>query len=247
MKPVVEFFKSIVDWISDKIKKEGVYRTFMAIMLTIIMIAFLSGYADRIIHGVGQEIEDDRTEQIEHHQNLWLESRELYASVKAIMRSERAHTGADYILFLDYHNGSENISTGYQYCKFDVSISVRSDTVPVLPVEDFKDETIWKWDMLLTDAVMNHKMTDVTLDDAFKIDPGMLGRIHPNEHTQFIVFYNITINNVCAGTMMFMYPNKESVDYGAVATCGNRVENVIVNALKERARERAITKKKNKK
>lgn len=247
MKPVVEFFKSIVDWISLKIKKEGVYHTFMAIMLTIIMIAFLSGYADRIIHGVGQEIEDDRTEQIEHHQNLWLESRELYASVKAIMRSERAHTGADYILFLDYHNGNENISTGYQYCKFDVSISVRSDTVPVLPVEDFKDETIWKWDMLLTDAVMNHKMTDVTLEDAFKIDPGMLGRIHPNEHTQFIVFYNITINNVCAGTMMFMYPNKESVDYGAVATCGNRVENVIVNALKERARERAITKKKNKK
>jgi hypothetical protein len=243
MKPVFEFFKSIVDWVIDKIHKEGVYRTFMAIMMTIIMIAFLSGYADRIIHGVGQEIDEDRTEQFEHHQSLWMESRELYATVKSIMRSERAYTNADYILFLDYHNGSENISTGYQYCKFDVSISVRSDTVPVLPVEDFKDETIWKWDMLLTDAVMNHKMTEVTLDEAFKIDPGMVGRIHPNEHTQFIVFYNITINNICAGTMMFMYPNKESVDYGAVATCGNHVETVIVNALKERT----LAKQKNKK
>lgn len=243
MKSVIEFFKGLVDWMSEKIKKEGIYRTFMAIMMVIIMIAFLSGYADRIIHGVGQEIEDDRTEQIEHHQNLWLESRELYASVKAIMRSERAHTNADYILFLDYHNGSENISTGYQYCKFDVSISVRSDTVPVLPVEDFKDETIWKWDMLLTDAVMNHKMTDVTIEDAFKIDPGMMGRIHPNEHTQFIVFYNISINGVCAGTMMFMYPDKEHVDYGAVATCGSRVESVIVNALKHRD----VEKKKNRK
>lgn len=243
MKPVFEFFKSLVDWVIDKIHKEGVYRTFMAIMMTIIMIAFLSGYADRIIHGIGQEIEEDRTEQFEHHQSLWMESRELYATVKSIMRSERACTNADYILFLDYHNGSENISTGYQYCKFDVSISVRSDTVPVLPVEDFKDETIWKWDMLLTDAVMNHKMTEVTLDEAFKIDPGMVGRIHPNEHTQFIVFYNITINNICAGTMMFMYPNKDSVDYGAVATCGNHVETVIVNALKERA----FAKQKNKK
>ena len=243
MKSVVEFFKGLVDWMSEKIKKEGVYRTFMAIMMVIIMIAFLSGYADRIIHGVGQEIEDDRTEQFEHHQNLWMESRELYASVKAIMRSERPHTNADYILFLDYHNGSENISTGYQYCKFDVSISVRSDTVPVLPVEDFKDETIWKWDMLLTDAVMNHKMTDVTLEEAFKIDPGMMGRIHPNEHTQFVVFYNISINGVCAGTMMFMYPDKEHVDYGAVATCGSRVETVIVNSLKQRA----IEKKKNRK
>lgn len=235
MKPIIEFFKGLVDWMVEKIHKEGVYRTFMAIMMVIIMIAFLSGYADRIIHGVGHEIEVDRTEQFEHHQSLWMESRELYATVKSTIRSERVHTNADYILFLDYHNGSENISTGYQYCKFDVAISVRSDTVPVLPVEDFKDETIWKWDMLLTDAVMNHKMTDVTLDEAFKIDPGMLGRIHPNEHTQFIVFYNITINNVCAGTMMFMYPDKEHVDYGAVATCGSRVENVIVNALKDRA------------
>lgn len=243
MKPVIEFFKNLMDWMSNKIKQDGVYRTFVAFMLVIIMIAFLTGYADRIIHGIGQEIDNDRTEQFEHHQNLWLESRELYASVKAIMRSERANTNADYILFLDYHNGNENISTGYQYCKFDVSISVRSDTVPVLPVEDFKDETIWKWDMLLTDAVMHHKMTEVTLEDAFKIDPGMVGRIHPNEHTQFIVFYNITINNICAGTMMFMYRDKSNVDYNAVATCGDRVENIIVNALIKRA----IEKKKNKK
>lgn len=234
MKSVVDFFKGLVDWMSNKIKQDGVYRTFTSVMLVIIMIAFLTGYADRIIHGVGQEIEDDKIEQFEIHQNLWMESRDLYASVKSAMRSERPYTNADYILFLDYHNGSENISTGYQYCKFDVSISVRSDTVPVLPVEDFKDETIWKWDMLLTDAVMNHKMTSISLEDAFKVDPGMMGRIHPNEHTQYIVFYNITIDGICAGTMMFMYPNKEAVDYGAITTCGSKVENIIVNALKNR-------------
>lgn len=231
MKSVVEFFKSLVDWMSKKISKDGVYRTFTSVMLVIIMIAFLTGYADRIIHGVGQEIQDDKQEQFEIHQNLWMESRELYSTVKSTMRAERPYTNADYILFLDYHNGNENISTGYQYCKFDVSISVRSDTVPVLPVEDFKDETIWKWDMLLTDAVMNHKMTSVSLEDAFKIDPGMLGRIHPNEHTQYIVFYNISINGICAGTMMFMYADKSLVDYGAVTTCGSRVENIIVSAL----------------
>lgn len=231
MVKVIEFFKGLVDWMSSKLSKEGLHRTFTSIILVIIMISFLTGYADRIIHGVGQEIEDDRQEEFVIHQNLWMESRDLYSSVKSMMRAERPHTNADYILFLDYHNGSENISTGYQYCKFDVSISVRSDTVPVLPVEDFKDETIWKWDMLLTDAVMHHKMTSVTLEDAFAIDPGMLGRIHPNDHTQFIVFYNITIDGICAGTMMFMYSDESLVDYGAVATCGARIENIVVNAL----------------
>lgn len=231
MVKVVEFFKGLVDWMSSKLSKEGLHRTFTSIILVIIMVSFLTGYADKIIHGVGQEIEEDRQEEFVIHQNLWMESRDLYSSVKSMMRAERSHTNADYILFLDYHNGSENISTGYQYCKFDVSISVRSDTVPVLPVEDFKDETIWKWDMLLTDAVMNHKMTSISLDDAFSIDPGMLGRIHPNEHTQYIVFYNITIDGICAGTMMFMYSDESLVDYGAVATCGARIENIVVNAL----------------
>lgn len=234
MVKVIEFFKGLVDWMSSKVSKEGLHRTFTSIILVIIMVSFLTGYADKIIHGVGQELEDDRQEEFVIHQNLWMESRDLYSSVKSMMRAERPHTCADYILFLDYHNGSENISTGYQYCKFDVSISVRSDTVPVLPVEDFKDETIWKWDMLLTDAVMNHKMTSISLDEAFSIDPGMLGRIHPNDHTQFIVFYNITIDGICAGTMMFMYPDESLVDYGAVATCGARVENIIVNALHSR-------------
>lgn len=234
MVKIIEFFKGLVDWMSSKVSKEGLHRTFTSIILVIIMVSFLTGYADKIIHGVGQELEDDRQEEFVIHQNLWMESRDLYSSVKSMMRAERPHTCADYILFIDYHNGSENISTGYQYCKFDVSISVRSDTVPVLPVEDFKDETIWKWDMLLTDAVMNHKMTSVSLEDAFAIDPGMLGRIHPNEHTQYIVFYNITIDGICAGTMMFMYSDESLVDYGAVATCGARVENIIVNALHSR-------------
>lgn len=235
MKSLVEFFKGLVDWVSGKIKQDGLYRTFTSIMLVIIVIAFLSGYADRIIHGVGQEMDNNKIEQFEIHQNLWMESRDLYAAVKSTMRAERPYTNADYILFLDYHNGNENISTGYQYCKFDVSISVRSDSVPVLPVEDFKDETIWKWDMLLTDAVMNHKMTSVSLEDAFSIDPGMIGRIHPNEHTQYIVFYNITIKGICAGTMMFMYPDDEVVDYGAVTTCGSKIENIITDALNNRS------------
>ena len=234
MKNVIEAFKNLVDWVSKKLSKEGVYRTFVSIMLTIIMILFLTHYADMIIYGVGHEIEEGKSEQFKSHQNLWMDSRELYASLKSVMRAERAHTKADYILFLDYHNGSENISTGYQYCKFDVSISVRSDSVPVLPVEDFKDETIWKWDILLTDAVMNHKMTAMTLDEALTIDPAMAGRLHPNEHTQFIVFYNITIDGICAGTMMFIYSDESMVDYSAVTTCGSHIENIVVSALRSR-------------
>ena len=237
MKSIIETFKHLVDWISEKINKYGMRQTFMSVMLVIIMIAFLSGYADRIVRGVGDEMHTDKIEQFENHQDLWLQSRDIYMEVKTIMRQERPLTNADYILFLEYHNGSENIATGYSFCKFDVSISVRSDTVPVLPIEDFRDENIWTWDMLLTDEVIHRKMTSVTLERALEIDPGMMHRIHPNEHTQFVVFYNIMANDICAGTMMFLYSNHDLVDYGAITTCGANVEKTINNALQKRRDE----------
>ena len=67
MKSVIEVFKNLVDWVSKKLSKEGVYRTFVSIMLTIIMIIFLTHYADMIIYGVGHEIEEGKFEQFKSH------------------------------------------------------------------------------------------------------------------------------------------------------------------------------------
>lgn len=244
MKPVVDIFKGMVDWVSGLMKKNGAQQTITSVLLVIIIILFLTGYADRIVRGVGQEIEEDKIEQYESHQTLWLESRELYMEVKSYLRKERPVTNADYILFLEYHNGSENIATGYAFCKFDVSIGVRSDTVPVLPIEDFRDETIWRWDMLLTDEVINRKMTSISLEESLKIDPEMISRIHPNEHTQYIVFYNIMVDGICAGTLMFLYADQSLVDYSALTTCGSQVETTINNAYKKRMLELKMKKKK---
>ena len=231
---VVDFFKHLVDWVSEHIKKNGLQHTITTILLVILIIVFMTGYSDRIIKGVGQEFHDSKVEQFEDHQVLWMQSRELYAELKALMRKERAGTNADYILFIEYHNGNENIATGYSFCKFDVSISVRSDTVPVLPIEDFRDENIWTWDMLLTDEVIHRKMMAVSLERALEIDPGMIHRIHPNDHTQYVVFYNVEIEGITAGTLMFLYKSPNDVDWGAITTSGSQVEQTMVTAMRMR-------------
>lgn len=231
---IVDFFKNMMNWMSEFIKKNGLQHTITTILLVILIIVFMTGYQDRIIKGVGQEFHDSKVEQFEDHQVLWMQSRELYTEIKAIMRKERVETNADYILFLEYHNGNENIATGYSFCKFDVSISVRSDTVPVLPIEDFRDENIWTWDMLLTDNVIHHKMTAVSLEQALEIDPGMIHRIHPNDHTQYVVFYNVEVDGITAGTLMFLYKSQDNVDWGAITTCGSRVEQTMVTAVRLR-------------
>lgn len=98
--------------------------------------------------------------------------------------------------------------------------------------------------MLLTDEVINRKMTSISLDESLKIDPEMISRIHPNEHTQYIVFYNIMVDGICAGTLMFLYSDQSLVDYSALTTCGSQVETTINNAYKKRMLELKMKKKK---
>lgn len=244
MKSVVEFFKSLVNWISSKITKEGIGHTVISILLVFVIIIFLSGYADRIIHGVSREVETVKEEQVVEHQDLWIQSRDLYGKVKSILRSERKKCGADYILFIEYHNGSENIATGYQFCKFDVSMSVRSDTVPAISLEDYIDENIYKWDILLCDKMTHQKMSSFDLQEIVDMDPSILRKLVPNEHTQYVVFYNIMHDNVCAGTLMFLYGSRDLVDYGAVATCGSDVETTIITAIRSRDKKEKLKKTK---
>ena len=111
MQNLFEPFKRLVNWISSKMEKNGVQPTIIAIMLAIIIIWAVFNQTDYIIRGVGEEMENSKIEQFEEHQDLWVESRELYGKLKTVLKGERSHTGADYILFIEYHNGSENIAT----------------------------------------------------------------------------------------------------------------------------------------
>ena len=234
MQNLFEPFKRLVNWISSKMEKNGVQPTIIAIMLAIIIIWAVFNQTDYIIRGVGEEMENSKIEQFEEHQDLWVESRELYGKLKTVLKGERSHTGADYILFIEYHNGSENIATGYQFCKFDVSMSVRSDSMPVMDLEDYRDENMWKWDVLLNDKLIHQKISTFSITELQNIDADICNKFRPNSDVEYVVFYNVIHNNVCAGTLMFVYKSLDLIDYGAVASCGTNMENIINSAMKDR-------------
>jgi len=234
MQTILEPFKRLVNWISSKMEKDGTQRTAVAVALGLIVIMSMLHQTNHIIRGVGKEMENSKIEQFEEHQDLWIESRELYGKLKTLLKGERPHTGADYILFIEYHNGSENIATGYQFCKFDVSMSVRTDTTPAIYLEDFRDENMWKWDVLLNDKLIHQKISTFCVDELRSIDDDIDDKFRPNQNIEYVVFYNIMCNNVCAGTLMFIYKSFELIDYGAVASCGTNMENIINSAMKER-------------
>ena len=230
MKAIIETIKGLVDWMSDKLKKDGVKRTVISVALVIMLFLALAGHENNIVRRFDQSMERERIEAVEDHQELYLASRDMYAQVKRVLRGERPVTGADYILLLEYHNGSENIATGYQFCKFDVTMEELSDTVPYIIIEDFKDENLYKYDILLSDRVTKAKMSSFSLQEIAGLDRNLMHNLNPNEHTQYVVFYNIIYKNMTAGTLMFLYKD-DQIDYRAIANCGADVEKIMTDAM----------------
>ncbi len=228
---MLNFFKGIVDWISEKLNKDGVKKTVIAILLAGFMVVLFSTFENSLLQKIGIASDNRTVEMIEEHQELYLASRDMYAQVKRIMRGQRPVTGADYILFLEYHNGSENIATGYQFCKFDITIEELSDTVPYIQIDNFKDENLYKYDILLSDRVTKSKMSSFTLEEVAGLDKNLMFTLHPNDHTQQIVFYNIQYNGMTAGTLMFMYKKDYDIDYRAITNCAADIEHVITDAM----------------
>jgi hypothetical protein len=231
MKTILDFFKGMVDWVLTRMKNEGTQRTVTAILLVVLIFVALAGHENNIVRRFEQGLHQQSVESTKEHQDLYLASRDMYAQIKRVMRGERPITRADYILFIEYHNGSENISTGYQFCKFDVTIEELSDTVPYIQIDDFKDENLYKYDILLSDRVTKSKMSAFTLEEVKGLDRNLLYTLNPNEHTQYIVFYNIMYNHIPAGTLMFLYKDESLVDYTAIATCGSDIESIIHDAI----------------
>lgn len=228
------FFKNIVDWISEKLNKEGIQKTVTAVLLATFMVVMLCIFENNIINRFDIAHNERETELVEEHKELYAASMDMYSQIKSVMRLQRPETGADYILLLEYHNGSENIATGYQFCKFDVTIEELSDSVPYIQTDKFKDENLYKYDILLSDKVTKSKMSYFTWDDVVLLDRNMIHTLNPNDNTQQIVFYNITYKKMTAGTLMFMYAADRKIDYTAITNCATDIEQIIRSAMHKR-------------
>lgn len=236
MKSIIETLKGCISWMSDKIKTDGFKHTMVSVIMVLILFFAITSHENVIIKHFSQAIEQDRMESIAEHKDLYLASRDMYAQIKRVLRGERPVTGADYILLIEYHNGSENIATGYQFCKFDVTMEELSDTVPYIVIDDFKDENIYKYDILLSDKVTKTKMSAFSLDEISRMDPNLMHNLNPNKYTQYVVFYNIIYKDITAGTLMFIYKDS-NINYGAVATCGADVERIMINAMESHEKQ----------
>lgn len=232
----MDMFRNLVDWILTHLRKEGARNTVLAVLMALFLLLIFNHFTNTIIQDLRRSIRQDNQEQIIQHRNQYSASIEMYSTMKQVLKAQRPVTGADYILYLEYHNGSENIATGYQFCKFDVTMEVLSDSVPYIIIDDYKDENLYRYDILISEQVTKSKVASFTGTEMRTLDRNFTNMINSTGNIRHIVFYNIEHGNMTAGTLVFLYENK-SPEYRAVTNCGSEIEKLIYDHIAKTSKQ----------
>lgn len=149
--------------VNNMFEKWGDSRWFKGLVIAIVIYLMLAPILTPLVTHYVQNINmpeqinsilnerDNKTK--EEHQIRYNNSLQAYSLAKHTMQEYIDKIDAEYIFLLEYHNGSENIVTGIQFCRFDVSIEVSENTAAYVPLEKFKDDIVARYDLLLNEEL----------------------------------------------------------------------------------------------
>lgn len=106
----------------------------------------------------------------ESHKINFEAARQAYTLIKHKMEEYIEPTKSEYIFLIEFHNGAENVITGIQFCRFDMTIEVSSDEHAYIPVEKFRDDIVARYDILLSEELGKNRLLYYTYKDFDKVD-----------------------------------------------------------------------------
>lgn len=171
---------TLAELIIKMLDKWGSKTWFKVIAVVILFYFMLVPVATPIITHYIQKIDmpqqitealDDRDAQKNRqHKANFEASRQAYALAKHTMQEFVPLTKSEYIFLLEFHNGSENVMTGIQFCRFDMTLEVAAGQSQYVPIEKFKDDIVARYDILLSDEMTKNKVQYYTQEQFEKVD-----------------------------------------------------------------------------
>ena len=210
-----------------------VFFLFYAIVVPL----FLGGYIIyRDYYNSSQEevittVLDERDEtKKEQHKASFNEARQRYTDAKKILKTYLEPTRSDYIFYIEYHNGTENVSSEVPFCKFDVTLEVANLEKQYVPLNKFKDDIVSRYDILElnydSDAHLYTIEQIKTLDRYFYYQ------------LQYIDATNVAMVNLfnggydeIMGTLIFVSVNGNTLVSNKIYKCARDMENVFKNDI----------------
>lgn len=175
--------------------------------------------------------ERDETKK-EQHKASFNEARQRYTEAKKILKTYLEPTRSDYIFYIEYHNGTENVSSGVPFCKFDVTLEVANLEKQYVPLNKFKDDIVSRYDIL----ELNYD-SDVHL---YKIEQIKTLDRYLYYQLQYIDATNVAMINLfhggydeIMGTLMFVSVSGNTLVNNKIYKCARDMENVFKNDIEQ--------------
>lgn len=145
--------------------------------------------------------------------------------LKSIINKNFETTKCDHIIYLSYHNGTEN-AIGVPYEKFDLCVfsnkkAKQADFMPGI------SGIVQEYDVL--DIISEDLIHKYSFDKLVEIDPKFANLLNKGiENIKYIVTSNIRANKVDRGCMIFVSTNKQP-DLEGCINCANQITELHQN------------------
>ena len=177
---------------------------------------------------------DDRDERNKAtHRANFEASRQAYALAKHEMQEYLQLTNSEYIFLIEYHNGSENVMTGVQFCRFDMTLEVATDKSTYVPIEKFRDDIVARYDILLSEDLGKNKLLYFTKEEFEKVDRYLTQQMEYVNAKSYAVLNLKDIHGKAFGSILCISTDDEQINLLAVRELAVDLENIFNNGIEE--------------
>ena len=174
---------------------------------------------------------DDRDERNKAAHKINFENaRQSYALAKHKMQEYIQLTGSEYIFLIEYHNGSENVMTGIQFCRFDMTLEVAADKSEYVAIEKFRDDIVARYDILLSEDLGKNKLLYFNQTEFEKADRYLAQQMDYVHAKSYAILNLKDIHGKAFGAVLCISTNDERLNLLAVRELASDLEDIFNNS-----------------
>lgn len=232
MDKFVNFFKGLVGGLAELMKKYGKETIINCVLLALLVLCMGLLIEQRLKDIIPQQLQEYNDNTIEEHQNNFVKSQEFYTNLKSYMRQQRHNIGCDYMLLLEYHNGTENVVTNIQFGKFDITLDVQSPDMKY-NVRNYTNENIYHYDILLSDIHFENKVNVLTCSEIESYDPRFAFLLKEyDENFKYVVFSGIETKGILTGLVIYLFQsNITEKEMTGIINCSSNIEKMMIKEM----------------
>lgn len=148
--------EAIISKAFDKWAEKKWFQAIVAILIIYLMAAPIAGpiiynqiNKQQTTESVIEGIEQQKQAEAERHRIDFEKAKQAYSTAKNVLKSSLETTSSDYIFLIEYHNGVDNVVTGIQFCRFDMTLEVFREELRYIDYSKFNDDIVARYDLLL--------------------------------------------------------------------------------------------------